>query len=60
MFNFDVCDDKNSTIKCVAFGDVAERTYLVVQENQVSELYRMREGREVRIACRCWRYLDVE
>ncbi|KAF8359010.1 rpa-1 [Pristionchus pacificus] len=35
VFNFDVCDDKNSTIKCVAFGDVAERTYLVVQENQM-------------------------
>lgn len=36
MFNFDVCDDKQSTIKCAAFGDVAERTYTIVQENQVS------------------------
>ncbi|GMR42285.1 hypothetical protein PMAYCL1PPCAC_12480 [Pristionchus mayeri] len=34
VFNFDVCDDKRTTIKCVAFGDVAERTYLLVQENQ--------------------------
>ncbi|GMT19139.1 hypothetical protein PFISCL1PPCAC_10436, partial [Pristionchus fissidentatus] len=35
VFNFDVCDDAGKTIKLVAFGEVAERYYGMVHENQM-------------------------